>query len=70
MIKVYKIANKESVKIGIFKSYVDFANWLDKKRNKRKGVYYILPPNITSLAGMDTIEYDGAFCKSQKRGMI
>ena len=66
MIKVYK----DGVKIGTFKSYVAFADWLDLKPRKNIGTYYIIPSRVTTLASMDKIVYDGAICQAERRGNI
>ena len=66
MLKVYK----DGTKIGTFKSYVAFADWLDLKPEQNKGEYYIIPSRVTTMASIDKITYDGALCQSERRGCV
>lgn len=70
MIKAYKQTSDKPIKVGNFKSYVAFANWLDENPQQNIGAYVIIPSRITSLASMDIVEYDGALCTAQRRGAI
>jgi len=71
MIKVSKMVNDKSVKIGNFKSYIAFADWCDKNPEQNIGTYYVIPSNCTrGIASMDKIEYDGALCTAERRGAI
>lgn len=70
MIKVSKMINDKPVRIGIFKSYVAFADWCDENPEQNIGIYYVLPSRVTTLASMDRIVYDGALCTADRRGAI
>ena len=70
MIKVSKMIEDKPVKVGNFKSYVAFADWLDEKPNENIGTYYIIPSNCVGIASMDKIEYDGVMCYAERRGNI
>ena len=74
MLRVYKIITESPPKpiiekIGFFKSYVAFADWLDENPEQNYGKYHILHPNTRSLAGIDVVIYDG-LCTSERRGAI
>lgn len=70
MIKIYKQTDDKPIKIGIFKSFVEFANWLDEEPEKRKGKYHSIPSHCTTLASMKSITFDGVFCEVEGRGFV
>ena len=70
MLKVSKMINDKPVKIGNFKSYVDFANWCDNNPEQNIGTYYVIPSRCTTLASIDRVVYDGALCTADRRGAI
>ena len=59
MLKLYDIKKKK--KLGIFKSHLEIAEFLEKK--KLIGKFYIIPSHFTTLYGIKEIEYDGVFVK-------
>lgn len=71
MIKVYKRTADKPIKIGVFKSYVAFADWCDENPEQNIGTYDVIPSNASrGIASMDKIEYDGGLCTAERRGAI